>query len=679
MAIVKDRDWFDTDTSLTHDSFPGLYALCKGYMNGADLEVVQRGYEMAAHAHKGVPRKSGEPYIEHPLAVARWLAERRVRADCVGAALLHDVVEDTSVAITSIQSRFGNVIATLVDGVTKFEALEEPDEEDEVSRIRERKQRQQAETLRKLLLAMAEDPRVALIKLADRLHNIRTLAATKPDRQIAKARETLDIYVPLANRLGMAEVKYELQDTALSYLDPLRYQRLQRDIAHEVAEQSEKTEATVHAIQQVLYRHKIQGATVTPHVKHLYNVYQRIQPLDMSVSDINDLITYRILVPNNSDCYAALSAIHRQWHLLDARMRDYIGTAKLNGYQALHTTVFGLDGLFDVRICTFDMQRKADDGPVLLAAAQTHIDVAQDRQQSLNWIEQVHSWQHELSLSATDFMEAVRDDLFQSQIFVFTPKGDVKDLPEQSTVLDLAYRIHTTLGTHCIGAKVTGSDGIIRSEDRDCVLKSGDIVEIIPNPKMYPDASWLRSVKTHHAHDAILHYLRTHFLPEVETAPAAEKQYEFQHARLAWCCEPGPDDELVGLLHGRSLIVHRAECRYSALSANKRYNKKAGTSTRRIPVQWDMIKPESYRVSLNITGQDRSGLMYHVAKIVADADVNLLRVRARGDNNRIKATISVTIDVRRTEQLQWIQLRLSGVIGVVSVERQHRFLCNTAE
>ena len=261
----------------TTDSFPILYKRCAEYLDSSGMETVKRAYTVAARAHRGVVRKSGEAYIEHPLAVALWLAQRLVAADCIAAALLHDVVEDTPMSLQCLKNQFGAVIASLVDGVTKFDAVEQPDEHDEVARIRERKTRQQAETFRKLLLVMAEDPRVALVKLADRLHNLRTLDSMRPDRQSAIARETLDIYVPLANRLGMAEVKYELQDIALSYLDPPRYHWLQKRIAAEVARHAERTEATIRALQQVMAQHGI-DAEVTAKVKHLYSVENASRP-----------------------------------------------------------------------------------------------------------------------------------------------------------------------------------------------------------------------------------------------------------------------------------------------------------------------------------------------------------------------------------------------------------------
>ncbi len=653
-------------------SYHALLAECVEYLDHPGLEVVRKAYATASRAHDGVTRRSGEPYIEHPLAVARWLAQRRVAADCIAAALLHDVVEDTPISLQRLRSRFGPVIATLVDGVTKFEAVEEPDDLDEVTHARERKNRQQTETVRKLLLAMAEDPRVALIKLADRLHNLRTLQAMRPDRQMAIARETLEIYVPLADRLGVGEAKYELQDTALRYLDPLRCEYLERAIAEEVAKRSAYTEIILHALRQVMMRHGL-DAEVSARVKHLSSVYERIVPTDGDVGDITDLVTFRVLVTTQSACYGALQAIHEQWQQLDTRLRDYIGLPKLNGYRALHTTVFGPEGLFDANIRTYEMQEIADLGPVLIAARGANF--RNSRMQALAWIEQVRAWQRELPLSATDFVAAVRGDLFQDQIFVVTPKGEVKDLASGATVLDLAYRIHTNLGDHCVGAKITGADNLPRLEGADYQLQSGEIVEIIPKDQVQPNAGWLRIVKTRHAHDAITHYLREHDLPLEENlslAPPVPSSL-LAHARLAFCCEPAPEDELIGVQSGRRFTVHRQGCRF-ATSPNWQHGEttREDDAHQRVSLRWEMLRPDSYRVTLDIVGGDRSGLVLDISRIMHDIGVNIGGIGAHSNSSRVKATIWLKIDVTDPEQYELAMQRIKGIDGVVKVvRRQH--------
>jgi (p)ppGpp synthase/HD superfamily hydrolase len=661
MATIRESEQRRTSSrTVTADSWRRLSSTCAAYLNDAALDVVRRAYALAARAHAGAKRYSGEPYIEHPLAVAQWLADRHVGVDCIAAALLHDVVEDTPVTLQRIRNRFGPVIASLVDGVTKFEAVELPDEEDdELTRLRERKQRQQAETLRKLLLAMAEDPRVALIKLADRLHNLRTLGAMRPDRQIAKAHETLEIYAPLADRLGLSEIKYEIQDLALSYIDPDRYRWLTEHIAAEVEARKQTTDATKRALEEVLAQHGI-DATVTPQVKHLASVQQRLEPTGLDVSELQDLITFRVLVQTRRDCYAALQAIHSQWQQLDSRLRDYIGWPKLNGYQSLHTTVFGMEGLFDVYIRTFEMQHIADLGPILVAA--TRDAPRPDRGQTLQWIEQVRAWQRELSLSATEFYDAVREDLFRDQIFVFTPKGEVKDLAPGATVLDMAYRIHTQLGEHCAGARVTGSDNIVRHEGREYRLRSGEIVQVLTDESTTPDIDWLHIAHTRHAREAIAHYLHAHGIPTDEDglgdAPIPPEL--LRTARLAQCCEPWPDDELVCVRARHGLVVHRQGCYHVPETRPAAH------------VRWDALNPAHYRVSLDIIGRDRSGLMHDVAAVIAQANINVVRLGARAIGSRVRANIRVTLDIKHPEQFRSIVQRLQAVEGVVTIARRER-------
>ncbi len=668
MAAADNQDlsmngWLDPRMTTYMSAYQAFLMECAEYLDHDEIETIRNAFRVADEAHEGVKRQSGEPYITHPIAVAHWLAERRIAADCVAAALLHDVVEDTPYSLRKIIHRFGPIIGSLVDGVTKFDAVEEPDDIDDLSRIRERKRIQQAETLRKLLMAMAEDPRVALIKLADRLHNLRTLGSMRPDRQVAKARETMDIYVPLANRLGMSEVKYELEDTALRYLDPDAHDKLTKRIAVEVEARAERTATTVRALRQVLAQHGI-DADVTARVKHLYSVYRRVAPYDVDVAELNDLVTFRVLVATRQECYAALSAIHGQWHQLGTRLRDYIGAPKLNGYSALHTTVFGFENLFDVHIRTHEMQLIADHGPVLLAARNP--DFHNTRLQALQWIEQVRGWQRELTLSASEFIDAVRGDLFQDQIFIVTPKGEVKDLASGATVLDLAYRIHTDLGDHCSGARVTGADNVTRFEGPDYALHSGEIVEVLKKDGIRPNAGWLRIAQTRHARDAIQYYLRQHQLP-VEETEEPEPQLApdiLEQMRLAYCCEPGPDDPLIGLVSRGHLTVHRVGCRFLSQLSDKSQGRQL------VPVRWSMIHPDHFRVTLDIMGRDRGGLVHDIATMMAEADINVVRVGAHSFSSRYKATIWVTIEVSELEQMRLACRRLMGIDGVVSVERR---------
>ncbi len=540
---------------------------CQRYMPPRDLELVQRAYALAEEAHRGVTRQSGEPYIEHPLAVAKILADMRIDVQGIAAALLHDVVEDTRFTLEDIRGQFGAGIAAVVDGVTKFNAFEakkvgpgksalrlitparedaEPgrteekapaeeaeiagageeranaaesggrlrsvpeDEERHKKRVRDSHIKQQAETVRKLLLAMAEDPRVVVVKLGDRLHNMRTLEAMSPAQQQAKARETREIYAPLAGRLGMGLVKTELEDLAFKYLEPKKYQWLKE----QVAEKREQREEYVDRVCQIL-REEMQAAGIKADIsgrpKHLYSIYLKIERLGVDISEIHDLIAFRILVDTVEDCYRALGHIHMLWRPKDGRIKDYIAQPKQNGYQSLHTTVFCLDNrLAEIQIRTHEMHRTAELGVATHWYYKESGGSSLPRKEMLAWVEQLREWQKELSLGATEFVETVKDDLFKDQIFVFTPKGDVKELPVGSTPLDFAYRIHSEVGDHCAGARiVTDTEGFVtRMVPLDYELKNGEIVAIITNKNAHPTRDWLAFARSKHAREKILHYLK---------------------------------------------------------------------------------------------------------------------------------------------------------------------------
>jgi guanosine-3',5'-bis(diphosphate) 3'-pyrophosphohydrolase len=540
---------------------------CQRYMSPRDLDLVQHAYELAEEAHRGVKRQSGEPYIEHPLAVAMILADMRIDGQGIAAALLHDVVEDTRFTLEDIRGQFGPGIAAIVDGVTKFNAFEakkagpgknalriitpareegEPgrveekpgaeaaeevsaveegtsaaesstrlrsvpeDEERRKKRVRDSHIKQQAETVRKLLLAMAEDPRVVVVKLADRLHNMRTLEAMSPTQQQTKAREVREIYAPLAGRLGMGLVKTELEDLAFKYLEPKKYQWLKEQVAEKREQRQEYVERVCKILREEMQRAGIK-ADISGRPKHLYSIYVKIERLGVDISEIHDLIAFRILVDSVEDCYRALGHIHMLWRPKDGRIKDYIAQPKQNGYQSLHTTVFCLDNrLAEIQIRTHEMHRTAELGVATHWYYKESGGSALPRKEMLAWIEQLREWQKELSLGATEFVETVKDDLFNDQIFVFTPKGDVKELPVGSTPLDFAYRIHSEVGDHCAGARIITGDSrlVTRMVPLDYELKNGEIVDIITNKNAHPTRDWLGSVRSKHAREKILHYLK---------------------------------------------------------------------------------------------------------------------------------------------------------------------------
>lgn len=510
------------------------------YIPASDLKVIENAYILAEEAHRGVLRKSGEPYIQHPLAVAIILVHMRMDAYAIAAALLHDVVEDTNFTIEYVRDKFGPTIANVVDGVTKFNAIEQKKEklgsqseqetstedtksaesedvstdqgeEKQKKRTRENTWRQQAETVRKMFFAMAEDPRVVVLKLADRLHNMRTLDAMSSSQQQAKARETREIYAPLAGRLGMSVVKAELEDLAFKYLEPEKFKWLNE----QVAEEREQRKVYVERVCEILRKEMKEAgieAEISGRIKHLSSIYKKIVRTGIDVSQVHDLIAFRIIVNTVHDCYLALGHIHGLWRPKDGRIKDYIANPKLNGYQSLHTTVFCLDErLAEIQIRTDEMHRVAEYGVATHWYYKESGSSGISRKEMLAWIDQLRDWQRELQ-SATEFVETLKDDVFRDQIFIFTPKGDVKDLPVGSTPLDFAYRVHSDIGDHCVGARIiTDSERLItRLVPLDYELKNGEIVDIVTSKNAHPTRDWLSFVRTSNAKQKIRHYLKTY-------------------------------------------------------------------------------------------------------------------------------------------------------------------------
>jgi GTP diphosphokinase / guanosine-3',5'-bis(diphosphate) 3'-diphosphatase len=536
ISIVAINPGEDGSIAFSEMTLEDLLAEVRQYLTPQDVETIQRAYNVASQAHMGTLRRSGEPYIQHPLEVALLLADMRIDADSIVAALLHDVVEDTDFALDELRQQFGDAVANIVDGVTKFDALagrpipvqeemsavkrtsplETPEQLEQKQRVaRELKRRQRSETVRKMLLAMAEDPRVVVLKLADRLHNMRTLSVMNPAQQQNKARETREIYAPLARRLGMALVQAELEDLAFSYLEPEKYASL----AREVEAERRKHEPVIEQICQAL-RDEMEKAGIHAEVhawqKHLASVTRKLEQSGEELSQIHDLVSYRILVDSVQDCYLALGHIHALWRPKDGRIKDFIATPKMNGYQSLHTTVFCLDNqLAEIQIRTQEMQRIADYGIASYWYLKERGSARLSSREMIAWIEQLREWQRELPQNADEFVEAVKGDIFQEQIFVFTPKGEVKDLPRGSTPLDMAYRIHTDIGDHCIGARIiTNMDDsgrlVTRIVPLDYELKGGEIVDILVSEEAHPTREWLSFARTTTARTKIRRYLKTY-------------------------------------------------------------------------------------------------------------------------------------------------------------------------
>jgi len=462
----------------------------------ADLELIEHAYHFADWAHSGQTRLSGEPYITHPWNVALIVADMGLDDPSIIAALLHDVVEDTEVEMATITQEFGEEVARLVEGVTKLRRLQ-------FHTFRQ----EQVENLRKVLVAMAQDVRVILIKLADRLHNLRTLDPLPEEKRKATALETLQIYAPIAHRLGIWRIKWELEDLAFKHLDPVTYRELARKVEKKRSERVHLIEKAIQQLQRSLAESGLE-ATVQGRPKHLWSIYQKMQREGVDIDRIYDLIALRIIVNTEAECYLALGVIHKLWAPLPGMFTDYIAKPKPNGYQSLHTKVVGPDGeIMEVQIRTWEMHRNAEYG---IAAHWRYKEVGDEPQRKPDTLDQALAWLRELMemnqdiRDASEFTRSVIGDLFRDQVFVFTPKGDVIDLPKGSTPIDFAYRIHTQIGHRCIGVKVNG-----KLVPLDYQLQTGDVVEIITSkhPKG-PSPDWLRFVKTSLARNRIKRYLK---------------------------------------------------------------------------------------------------------------------------------------------------------------------------
>ena len=446
----------------------------------ADLELIQRAYELAEAAHAGQKRASGEEYIIHPLHVAAILVDMHLDEATISAALLHDVVEDTTYTIEEMQEYFGEEVAMLIDGVTKLGRIEYKSKEE-----------QQLENYRKLFLAMAKDIRVILIKLADRLHNMRTLKYMREDKQKRIAKETIEIYAPLANRLGISSIKCELEDLCLRYLEPEIYY----DLVESVKQKRQERQSFINdAMKQLGERLENAGmkAEIRGRAKHFYSIYKKMKRDNKDISEIYDLSAVRVLVDSVRDCYGVLGVIHEMWKPMPGRFKDYIAMPKSNGYQSLHTTVMTRGYPLEIQIRTFAMHEVSEYGFAAhwkYKEAGKSVGAKGDYDKKLSWLRQVVNLQQELS-DPQEYVEALKVDVFSDEVFVFTPRGDVIDLPKGSIPLDFAYRIHTEVGNHCVGAKVNG-----RLVPLEYKLKNGDIVSIITNKANNgPSPDWLNIV-----------------------------------------------------------------------------------------------------------------------------------------------------------------------------------------
>jgi guanosine-3',5'-bis(diphosphate) 3'-pyrophosphohydrolase len=697
-----------------------------GYLGPQEREMVQRAYEHASEAHVGQRRLSGEDYVEHPLQVAAILAELRLDAPTLAAALLHDTVEDTDLTLGEVETAFGPVVARLVEGVTKLSRIE----------FRSDQQRH-AENIRRMLLAMADDIRVVLIKLADRLHNMRTLDVLPESKRRRIARETLDIYAPLAHRLGIGQLKWELEDLAFRQLDPEAYQ----DIVRRVNRKRREREQLVQELGEILAR-ELEKIGITAEIsgrpKHIYSIWQKMIRDHKDFSQIYDLLALRVLVETVKDCYGVLGVVHSLWKPLPGRFKDYVAMPKSNGYQSLHTTVISHTGEpIEIQIRTHEMHRVADFG---VAAHWAYKEGASDPRfdQKLGWLRLLMEWQKEVT-DAESFVDAVKVDIFQDEVFVFSPKGDVINLPAGSTPVDFAYRIHTEVGHRCIGAKVNG-----RMVPLDYQLENGEIVEILTSKGPHgPSRDWLNFVKSASAKERIrkwfksqrreenvakgrdllerelhrMHRLTLAQLPEGKLEEIAA-QYSYQSAedflaalgygdlspravvmRMALARGDDGDDlrsiPLIPqakptprvLVRGeRGILTRIAPCcqpvpgdaitgyttRGKGVSVHRADCINAINSPdaeRVVPVDWDIEVSQLYPVSIKIEAWDRTGLLRDIATVVAEQRVNMSAASVQVYDDKT-AVVSATVEIDSLSQLSRLMEKLEQVRDVHMVARE---------
>ncbi len=566
-----------------------------------DLELVTKAFEFSQRLHAGQKRASGDPYLIHPVEVALVLAEMKMDPTAIAAGLLHDSVEDTSITIEEIQKEFGDQVAHIVEGVTKISKIDLAGREE-----------RQAENVRKMVLAMVDDIRVVLIKLADRLHNMRTLEHLPPERQQQIARETLEIYAPIAYRLGMGKIRGELEDLAFRYVDPIAYEQLK----HTVEERRKTGDAFLARVAEVI-REKLKEnaveASVDSRIKRLYSIQQKLHRQRIAVDQVYDLLAVRIITRSVKDCYGALGAIHNLWRPVPGRIKDFIAMPRPNFYQSLHTTVIAENGTpFEVQIRTDEMHKMAEEG---IAAHWKYKDgpVSVRDEQRLSWLRQVVEWQRDLTDPA-EFLSTLKVDLYPEEVYSFTPKGKVVILPRDATPVDFAYSVHTEVGHTCIGARVNGRMVPLRYK-----LRSGDIVEALTQAGHHPSRDWLSFIKSSRARQKIKHWLNVH---ERERAIEIGRKLIDKEARkyrvsLKSIDEPSfqrvagdyglgrPDDLLAGIGYGK----------YSARQVLGRL----------LPP--DVKPPEPPRAD----GEDKPGAFTSVVRRVFGGDSHAIKVKGHDD------------------------------------------------
>jgi len=705
------------------------------YLPPDKLELIRQSYDFAERAHDGQLRASGEPFLEHPLNTALLLADLQLDSATVAAALLHDVIEDCGVSKDAISKLFGAEIAKLVDGVTKLNAIELKTAQGKLASTSGEQAREQAENLRKMLIAMAEDIRVVLIKLSDRLHNMRTLDALPEDRRRRIALETMDIYAPLASRLGIWQVKWQLEDLSFRHLEPQKYQEVAQLLASKREQREEYVQEVTVLLQQELEKAGVK-AEVSGRPKHIYSIYRKMEKYASQGKEFNqiyDLFALRVLVDEIQDCYHALGVVHSLWRPIPGQFDDYIANGKENLYQSLHTTVIATLGHpLEVQIRTYDMHRTAEYGVAAHWRYKEGVRPTKDMhfEEKMTWLRQLVEWQRVVA-GAEEFLESVKTDIFRDQVFVYTPKGEVKELPAGSTPIDFAYRIHTDLGHRCIGGKVNGK--LVPLGYR---LKNGDTVEILASKVARgPSLDWLNPnlgyVTTANALEKIRQWFNRR-----QRSENIQRGRDILPKELRRLGLDLPDEELVRALKFDSLddlfaavgsgalAVHQISTRLTSqpglsspiVSPSPATNvspgiqvlgvgdlltriarccgplpgdrilgfvtRTSGVSVHRadcrnivnedekeriVRVDWGP-NIQLYPVPIAIEAWDRVGLLQDITTLVAEEKVNISSVNTK-ENPDGTATISLTLHISGVNQLTRLMGKLESVRGLVSVTR----------
>ena len=686
----------------------------QAYMPAEQVEQVVRAYEFGATAHSGQTRMSGDPFISHPLAVAQILADMHMDSQAIAAAILHDVIEDTETPIAELAEQFGNEIATLVDGVSKLDQMQF------TSRAEA-----QAESFRKMMLAMIEDIRVILVKLADRLHNMKTMDSMPADKQARIARETLEIYAPIANRLGINHMKVDLEDLGFRYLYPFRYSVLDRALKRSKGSQRQIVKKISEHFRKAMEQEGIEGEVIGRE-KHLYSIYKKMAEKKRLLGDIVDVYGFRIIVNDVNTCYQLLGLVHSLYKPMPGRFKDYIAIPRVNGYQSLHTTLFGPKGLpLEVQIRTSEMNRLAEAG--VAAHWQYKAEdksAATPQRRAREWLARLMEIQE--SGSSEEFLESVKVDLFPDKIYVFTPKGDIMPLPKGATTVDFAYAVHTDIGNRCVAAKIDRNLVPLRT-----TLQNSQTVEIITARGAKPNPNWVTFVTSAKARSAIRHYMKKmrssesidlgkrlldrslkdlgsslrkvgkvrmrealgelgltdanelfeqlglgerlapltarfligmHDDTQPEAASLVIAGTEGVVVSYAKCCYPIPGDDVMGYLSsGRGVVIHRNSCG-NLINFRKQPEKW-------ISVSWEEEIDRDFSSQIQVEAQNKTGLLAEVAAVIADTDSNIEQVSVT-DRHEDGTILTFLLQVKDRIHLARIMRNIKKMPNVLRVSRE---------